>query len=51
MLVRIVDAKGNDNLVKEGNVGKHRTPGPQIGTGMKDKIIPPDGKCIAVQKR
>ena len=51
MLVRIVDAEGNDDLVKERNVGKRRAAGTQIGSGMKDKIILSGVACVTFQNR
>ena len=51
MLAGIVDPEGDDNLVKERDFGKRHPAIPQIGGGVEDKLVPPGGETVTLEKR
>ena len=51
MLVGIVDAEGDHDLVEKGRVRQRRAAGPKIGGGMKHQLVPPGRKTVAFQQR
>ena len=51
MLVRIIDAESNNNLIEKRHLGQGSSTGAQIGGGMKYNLIAADCYLVALHER